>query len=129
MTTPSGRRWRFGQNFWTSLDTNIPLTLGGIEVPVGAYYAVLEHSKQAGLRMVLLNPGEVRKRRLDSYEAGKTSGGISIPLALGKAARPASRLALELTVDRSKRDHGMLSIRFGPHELTAPLVLKPARQP
>jgi quercetin dioxygenase-like cupin family protein len=127
LTTPSGKRWRFGQNFWTSLDTNMPLTIGGVEVPVGAYYAVLEHSKTDGLRLVLLSPTGVRKRRLDAYEAGKTTGGIAIPLELGKARRGASKLDLELTVDRKKRDHATLHIRFGPHVLTAPILMKPAR--
>ena len=129
LTQPSGRRWRFGQNFWTSLDTNIPLVLGGVEVPVGAYYAVLEHTKQGGLRMVLLDPAVIRKRRLDAYEAPKTTGGIAIPLSKAKGGRKgyAPQLELELTVDRSKRDRGALHVRFGPHALTAALEMKPVR--
>ncbi len=30
----SGKIWRMGENFWTSLDSNAPLTIGGVEVPV-----------------------------------------------------------------------------------------------
>lgn len=127
LSQPSGRRWRFGQNFWTSLDTNIPLELAGVKVPVGAYYAVLEHTKQRGLCLVLLDPAVVRKRRLDAYEAPKTKGGISIPLRLAENSRRATQLSLDLSVDRTKRDEGALTIRFGPHELTASLKMRPAR--
>ena len=82
--------------------------LGGVEVPVGAYYAVLEHTKQHGVRMVLLDPTAIRKRRLDAYEAAKTKGGLAIPLSNVKGKGFASQLSLELTVDRSKRDRGVL---------------------
>ena len=41
----SGKIWRLGENFWTSLDTNIPLTLGGVDVPVGYYYLVVKRTE------------------------------------------------------------------------------------
>ena len=103
------------------------MELSGVKVPVGAYYAVLEHTKELGLRLVLLSPNKVRKSRLDAYEAPKTRGGISIPLTLAKAKGRAGTLTLGLTVDRSKKDTGALTIRFGPHVLTAPLKMRPAR--
>lgn len=124
---PSGRRWRLGENFWTTLDTNIALTLGGVAVPVGQYYCVLQNVADGGLQLVLLDPQVVRQRRLDAYEAAKTEGGIAVPLTLGKAAVPATRLQIELTVDRENKDHGALVIRFGPHQLAAPLLLQPQR--
>jgi hypothetical protein len=58
-------------------------------------------------------------------EAPKTTGGIVVPLKLEKARRGTSRFELELTLDRKKRDHGTLHIRFGPHALSAPVVMKP----
>ena len=39
--------------------------------------------------------------------------------------RAATRLAIELEVDAKQRDQGTLSIRFGPHRLTAPLRMSP----
>lgn len=122
---PSGVRWRLGENFWTTLDTNIALCIGGVEVPVGQDDCVLQNQKQGGLQLVLLDPQLVRQRRLDAYEAAKTEGGIVVPLTLQQAAVPATRLSFELTVDRAQKDHGALAIRFGPHELHAEVVLHP----
>ena len=81
---PSKPRWRFGENFWTTLDTNMDLVLGGVEVPTGYYYIVVQHHER-GLELVLLDPAEIRKQHLDAYEAPKTTGGIRVPLA---AVRP-----------------------------------------
>jgi mannose-6-phosphate isomerase-like protein (cupin superfamily) len=127
MRQPKGQRWRFGENFWTVIDTNMPLTLGGIDVPVGQYYAVLQHRGDAGIEMVLLDPQEIRRRRLDAHEASKTTGGLVVPLEAGEATVTADRLDVELTVDRAQRDRGALTVRFGPHELRAPLQMQPHR--
>lgn len=123
---PSGPRWRFGENFWTTLDTNMPLTLGGIDIAVGQYYLVLQRT-EAGTQLVLLDPADLRRRRLDAYEANKTTGGITIPLQASKLEQPAAELDIELTVEATAKDTGMLSIRFGPHQLTAPLRMHPHR--
>jgi len=124
---PSGRRWRFGENFWTTLDTNMALTIGGVDVPIGGYYCVVQNDAKAGLQLVLLDPDEVRKQRLDAYEANKTRGGILIPLKGGPATLPTGRLEIELEVDRAERDRGALRVRFGKHELSADLKMHPHR--
>ena len=128
LTQPSGKRWRLGQNFWTSLDTNMELTVGGVTVPIGQHYLLLENHAEHGLRLLALDPDTVRRRRLDSYEANKTSGGIAIPLTHQRQPRrSAQRLRFELTVDRSEPDahRGELVLRLGPHRLSAALVMHP----
>ncbi|MCA8948510.1 MAG: cupin domain-containing protein [Planctomycetes bacterium] len=126
VTEQSGKRWRFGENSWTRLDTNIPITLGGRSVAPGSYYVVMQHTGSAP-EIVLLQPDEVRAGLLDAYEAPKTSGGLAIPLQVAAAEFPASRLAIEWAVDREQRDTGELRIHFGPHLLTAPLTMSPVR--
>ncbi|MEM7204065.1 MAG: cupin domain-containing protein [Planctomycetota bacterium] len=122
---PSGRRWRFGENFWTTLDTNIPLQIGGVAVPVGQYYLAIEHSLEAGLRLVALDPQAVRTRRLDAYEVNKTKGGIEIPLTHSDGHGVAPRLSITLPVDWADENMTELRVRFGPHLLTAPIRMHP----
>lgn len=121
LTQPSGQRWRFGQDFWTRLDTNLDLTIGGVKLPAGYYYLALENTKEDGVRMIALDPTEIRKKKLDAYEAPRTSGGIAIPLIQGETPNPSGRLAIALSVDRAKEDVGELEIVFGPHRFTADL--------
>lgn len=127
LTKPGGQRWRLGENFWTSLDTNMPLTLGDVDVPIGLYYLVLQNNAERGPELVLLDPDAVRQQTLDAYEASKTSGGIVVPLDRGKAEHPTHRLQIELVVDRSQKDRGVLRVRFGPHELSTSVHMQPRR--
>lgn len=127
LTQPTGQRWRFGQDFWTRLDSNIDLTIGGLTLPAGYYYLVLENTKEHGVRLIALDPAEVRKQQLDAYEAPKTTGGIAIPLESGHTKQPSERLAIELSVDRTKKDEGLLEVVFGLNRFWAKVTLHPAR--
>jgi quercetin dioxygenase-like cupin family protein len=129
---PGGPRWRLGEKFWTSLDTNIPLTIGGVRVEPGQWYLVLQHRADHGLELVLLDPAAVRARRLDAYEAPKTDGGLVVPLRHERTrAATATRLRIdlvcregqELGADGSGEGHAELVIQFGPHRLHADVVM------
>lgn len=124
---PAGRRWRLGENFWTTLDTNMALQIGGVDVAVGQYYCVLVNTRDGGPQLLLLDPNEARKQRLDAFEANKTQGGLAIPLQLTKAETAADELDLELTVDATTKDRGALTIRFGPYRLTTAVLMHPRR--
>jgi DUF2911 family protein len=39
-----GKTWRLGKDFWTVLDTNVPLKIAGKEVAAGTYYLGLFRS-------------------------------------------------------------------------------------
>jgi len=123
LTQPSGQRWRFGQDFWTRLDSNLDLTISDVKLPAGYYYLVLESTPQHGVRMIALDPVEVRKQKLDAYEAPKTRGGIAIPLQTSMTGNPSGRLSIALSVDRTQEDVGSLEIVFGPNRFTADVKL------
>lgn len=125
LTKPSARRWRFGENSWSTLDTNIPLTIGSTELAPGLYYLVLQNHPEHGPRLLALDPAPIRKQRLDAYEADKTEGGLAIPLTQTRVADTAPRLHVALEVDRAKANHATLRIRFGRHQLTADVTLRP----
>lgn len=129
LTKASGKRWRFGENAWTTLDTNIPLELGGVFVPPGQRYVVLQNTEARGLELVLLDPDAVRSHHLDAYDAARTTSGIAVPLRRADAAFAAERLAITWTVDLATKDRGTLHVHFGPHELKADLVMHPDAQP
>jgi quercetin dioxygenase-like cupin family protein len=124
---PPVKRWRFGQNFWTRLDSNIDLEIGGVALRAGDYYLVLEHDPQHGLRLVALDPEEIRGKRLDAFQAPRTQGGIVMPLRHESDLPVADRLAIRLALDAARSDEAELEIRFGPHRLTAPVTMHPAR--
>lgn len=127
LTGPDDVRWRFGENAWTTLDTNMPLELAGVRIEPGLWYCVLANDRRRGVHLVLLDPAEVRRQRLDAYEAPKTRDGIRVPLQLGAAPAPTRRLEVRFDLDTARDDHAVLRIEFGPHALTAHVVMHPRR--
>jgi hypothetical protein len=114
------RRWRLGQDFWTVLDTNVPVTIGDQKIPPGYYYMTLEQKGDA-MVVAFLDPTEVRKQRLDAYVAHLTKGGIEVTMQHEKSDSIAKKLQIKLSVDEEDKYQGALTIKFGPHRLIAPL--------
>lgn len=119
------QRLRFGQNFWTRLDTNIELAIGGVALASGDYYLALETSKEHGVRLIALDPDAVRAKKLDAYQAPQTTGGIALPLESADDGKFSDRLRVELSLVPEEEDRALLEVRFGPHRFTAGVELMP----
>ena len=125
LNKPSDRRWRLGENFWTTLDTNMALRIGGVDIPIGLYYMVLQNKPGSDLELVMLDPQQVRRQRLDAYQSSQTSGGRTIPLTRQSASPSATRLSIELKVDAKQSDRATLEIAFGGNLLRADMQMHP----
>jgi hypothetical protein len=67
-----GKVWRFGSNFWTRLDTNIPLKIAGRDVPVGTWYLGLRRSQDgAQWSIAFIDPEKVGGMTLDAFAINK----------------------------------------------------------
>ena len=113
-----GKRWRLGNNFWTTLDTHLDLYIGGIPVKAGYYYLVLERSESDEWRLILLDPKIAREKRLFASMANQTSGGLEAPLKWEQVEETASKLEVRLIPDETDLNKTMLEIRWGKHKLT-----------
>lgn len=119
------RRWRFGQNFWTNLDTNIDLVIGSAEVLAGYYYLALERQAGQDFELIILDPEEVRDAKLDSFHAHLTEGGIRVPLKHETVDSAVNKLTVNLKVVAGKQDRALLEILFGKHRMTVPVEMRP----
>lgn len=119
-----GRKWRLGADFWTSLDTSVDLGFGDTKVPAGYYYLTLEQRKPGKFVLGVHDAAEVKKMRLDAYQADKVRGGFEIALEHGRTDEVADHLSIGIGLEQGSQDHGELEIHFGGHRLTAPVVMK-----
>ncbi len=117
-------RWRLGSDHWTNLDANVNLEIAGQDVPAGLYYVVLERQEGDRYDLVLLDPQEVRAKRLDAYLAQYTKGGIVLPLDVVETESVADTLTIDISVDTKKDNTGKFVIHFGPHMLAAPVKVR-----
>lgn len=116
-----GKRWRFGTNFWTTLDTHLDLTIAGVQVPFGYYYLVLERSEADDWYLVLLDPQKVQAKKLDASQAERTTGGIKAPLAWERIDETEEKLTIRLSPVDGELQKATVTIRWGRHSLSAPI--------
>lgn len=119
-----GKKWRLGADFWTRLDTWIDLEIAGVKVPAGYYYLTAEQRDANTFVLALHDPAVVKKHRVDGYFAAKLQGGLEIPLQHAAGKELQKQLEIEVATAAGSLDHGTLTIRFGSHELSAPMVMQ-----
>ena len=124
-----GQRWRLGQNFWTSLDSNMDLNAGDVDLPAGLYYLALERRKDdKEFVLWLLDPVEIRDAKLDAFQAGKSTGGIAVPLEHKNVDLEAAKLQISLVTEPQAKDGAKVVIHFGKHQLSASFTMHPTRE-
>lgn len=123
-----GKMWRMGDNYWTLLDTNLAVKIGGVDVPVGLYYLAVERSEDgAAWQLVFIDPEKSRQRRLDSYDVGTRPAEIPVlfkaPLEFHETRELVERLTILLALNAESQTQGTLELSWGRFSLSAPLEI------
>jgi hypothetical protein len=125
-TMTKGQVWRLGSNFWTVLDTDMPIKISGKTVPVGSWYLGLKRSGDgATWSLAFINPAKVKTAMLDASEIGKAPVEFEAPMTLGKASDVKEKLVIDLIIDQSNIYNASLSIAWGKLKLSAPVQIPP----
>ena len=117
-----GKTWRMGSNFWTDLDTSLPLKISGKNVPVGHYYLGL-HRSQDGSKwsLAFIDPAKVRTAHLDAFEIQKAPVAFEAPMSTTKAAAKTDKLTIEMSYPQNDIRKVTLKVAWGSLALTAPI--------
>jgi hypothetical protein len=117
-----GKVWRMGSNFWTALDTSLPLKIGGKSVRVGEYYLGLRRSANGEhWSLAFVEPAKVRRARLDGFEIGKAAVEFEAPMSLDKTSNTVERLTITLSYPKESPKNVTLKVAWGSLALTAPI--------
>jgi hypothetical protein len=121
-TFTKGKVWRFGNNFWTTLDTAMPLKIGGKDVPAGLYYLGLHRSADgATWSLAFIDPVKARKAGLDAFAIDKAPVEFMIAINFEKAATSADKLTVLLTPGKANIKDVTLKINWGTLQLSVPV--------
>lgn len=118
-----------GTGWWTTLDTIGPIELGGVRVEPGSYFLGLKPDAGPAFSLLLFDGAQTMQARLlpqtTALYRGDAKPRFQVPMtfARGQLAKSADRLEIELVGSPTDRGAVRLSIRWGKHELTAPVVL------
>lgn len=117
-----GKVWRLGKDFWTVLDTGVPLKIGGKDVPVGAWYLGLRRSSDGSTwSLVFIDPAKVRKARLDAFEINKAPVEFKIAVTSGAPETTTEKLTIELSYKKDNIKDVTLKILWGKLQVSAPV--------
>ena len=125
-----GTMWRMGDNYWSILDTNLPIRLGEMDVPVGLYYVAVARSKDGSdWDLVLIDPDKSRQKGLDSYDVGTRPGEIPVlmktPISFEpNQGEPVEKLTILLKLDNGSNTDGRMTISWGNFRLSTPVRVK-----
>ena len=115
-----GKLWRLGNNKWTTLDTQLPLTIGGRSVPPGIYYIILSRPTREDWRLAFVSPEQATEQSLDAWAAQARPKEIPILFEISLAyssAELTERLDISLGLDEGDMSKGSMRIEWGPHRL------------
>ena len=121
-TMTKGQVWRMGDNFWSVLDTHVPLKVSGRDIGVGSYYLGVHRSQDGNnWSLAFLDPGAIREARLDASEIGKATVDFMVPMSYSSTDENVE--SLTITLDYPKEDPTNITLRvvWGKLQLTAPI--------
>ncbi len=118
-----GKVWRMGSNFWTELDTCLPLKISGRRIEPGLYYLGLRRSADgAQWSLVFIDPAKVRATHLDAFDINQAPVWFEVPVTFRKASGSlAERLTLHMIYTKQDDRHVTLKLDWGNMEVTAPI--------
>jgi len=117
-----GRVWRMGSNFWTVLDTDMPITIAGKSVPAGYWYLGLKRSADgASWSLAFIDPQKVKQAQLDASEIGRAPIAFEAPMTIEKASESRDKLVIDLVIDKDHIYQATLRVAWGNLQLSAPV--------
>jgi len=118
-----GKTWRLGKDFWTVLETDLPLKIAGKDVPAGAYYLGAARSADgASWNLVFIDPATARKGRVDASQIEKATELFKVPLTFATATANQDHLTITLTHAKEKPSEVALKIAWGKFELSTAIT-------
>lgn len=117
-----GKVWRMGNNFWSVLDTQLPLKISGKSVPVGSYYLGIHRSADgAKWSLAFIDPAKIRAGHIDAFEIAKAPVAFMLPMTTEKVNTVAEKLTITLSHPKENIQDVTLKVAWGNRVLTAPI--------
>ncbi|MEN3332596.1 MAG: hypothetical protein V7641_1961 [Blastocatellia bacterium] len=117
-----GNVYRLGSNFWTTLDSDMPLTIAGTQIPAGLWYLGLHRSQDgATWTLVFIDPMKARAEHIDASEIGRAPIAYKAAMTLEQATETKDKLTIDLVFKRANPKDATLRIGWGKLQLSAPV--------
>ena len=119
-----GKVYRLGSNFWTTLDSDMPLTIAGKSIPAGSWYLGLHRSEDgATWSLVFIDPMKARAAHIDASEIERAPIAYKAAMTVEQASESKEKLTIDLIFQKGNLKDVTLRIAWGKMQLSAPIVV------
>jgi hypothetical protein len=114
---PYGKAWRLGSDEATLLITQQPITLGGVDVPAGAYTLYMVPNESGASKLAI-------SKKVGQWGVPVDEGSdlARVDLTKGNAATPADQLTM--AVQKNPSGGGLIKITWENTEYSVPFTIK-----
>lgn len=117
-----GKVYRLGSNFWTTLDSDMPLTIAGKTIPAGSWYLGLHRSEDgATWSLVFIDPAKARAAHIDASEIERAPIAHKAPMTVEQAGDAKDKLTIDLVFQKGNLKDVTVRIAWGKMQLSAPI--------
>jgi hypothetical protein len=117
-----GHVYRLGSNFWTTMDTDMPLNIAGTTIPAGLWYLGLQRSADgASWSLVFIDPMKARAEHVDASEIERAPIAYKAPMTTEQATETKDKLTIDLVFKRTAPKDVTLRVAWGKLQLSAPV--------
>ena len=118
-----GKGVRLGKNWWTTLDTTCALEIAGKKLEAGSYVLGLHVTEKGDMHLVAINSTDATKHKMMPWDGKSWKKTTHIPLKLekGKLEKTHQKMDISIRGDEKNVGKGEFAIRWGTHELSAPV--------
>lgn len=129
----TGNYIRLGNGWWTTFDTIGVLEIAGVRVEPGSYFVGLAVGPDAAFSLLLFDSRKTMQAGVlpasSALYRGEVKPDVKTPLVFAKGSLADTVPKLEIDITNSAKDPAAarLSLRWGKHELSAPVTLHLAK--
>jgi len=117
-----GKVWRLGNDYWTILDTNLPLRIGERNISVGLWYLGLHRSDDGSTwSLAFIDPVKARRSRNDGFVMEAVPVEFRVPMKTEQTAQMMEKLTLALSAQKDDMRNVTLRISWGKLQLMTPI--------
>ena len=117
-----GKVYRLGSNFWTTLDSDMALTIAGKTIPAGSWYLGLHRSEDgAAWSLVFIDPAKARAAHVDASEIERAPIAFKAPMTIDQPVDSKEKLTIDLVFQKGNLKDVTLKIAWGKIQLSAPI--------
>ncbi len=117
-----GKVWRMGNNYWTALDTQLPLEISGRRIAPGYYFLGLYRSEGGNQwSLAFIDSARVRAGKIDAFDIAMAPILFKVPVTAAKSDAKVEKLTVALSHPKDDIKNVTMKLTWGNMLITAPI--------